>query len=101
MLKKGYLELERNFTQKGGEIDLILKSPDGFIVFVEVKSQRSDSDFSIYSSLSHQKKVSLKRTINKWLLSKGKLLKPWRVDFVGIIYKKPLVIEHFEFVDLN
>ncbi len=101
MLKKGFLELERNFTQKGGEIDLILKSPDDFIVFVEVKSQRPNSPFNIYSSLSHQKKVSLKRTINKWLVSNGKLLEPWRVDFVGIIYKIPLVIEHFEFINLG
>ncbi len=39
---KGYVILERNFTTKTGEIDIIAVG-DGFVIFVEVKSRLNDN----------------------------------------------------------
>lgn len=97
---KGYNLIEKNFSRKGGEIDLIFFSPDKMIVFVEVKTQKNSSPFSIYASLTKRKKKRLLVIINKWLLSKSLVSWPWRVDFVGIVYGKITSIEHFEFVSL-
>ncbi|MFS8130988.1 MAG: YraN family protein [Candidatus Dojkabacteria bacterium] len=98
---KGYKLLERNFTVKGGEIDIIMKF-DGFIVFVEVKSIYALSEYSIYNALSRKKKLFLKKTIDKWLLKNNLKNTPWRLDEIAMIrlpdstYK----IEHFEFIAL-
>lgn len=98
---KGFLILERNFTIRGGEIDLIL-SKDNFIVFVEVKSTPIKSEFSVFSSLSKNKKLTLKKTINEWLLRRDFIEKEWRFDFVGIQRDNGLFkIDHFEFVSLD
>jgi putative endonuclease len=40
LVKKGYKILERNFWKPWGELDIIAKSPDKTLVFVEVKTVR-------------------------------------------------------------
>ena len=37
--QKGYKTLARNYTIRGGEIDLIMRAPQGTLVFVEVKAR--------------------------------------------------------------
>lgn len=44
LLAKGYKILERNFTVRGGEIDIVAKDKDT-IVFVEVKSQIENNNY--------------------------------------------------------
>ncbi len=99
---KGYKLLERNFTVKGGEIDIIMSFED-FIVFVEVKSIYASSEFSIFNAISKKKKLFLKKTIDKWLLKNNLKHKPWRLDSIAI-QKYPgnrFEIEHFEFIALQ
>lgn len=42
LIKKGYSILERNWTCKFGEADIIAIDEDGTVVFVEVKTRRTD-----------------------------------------------------------
>jgi len=42
--RQGLVPLARNYRCKGGEIDLVMRAPDGTVVFVEVR-QRSASAF--------------------------------------------------------
>ncbi len=103
LLVKGYKLVERNFTCRLGEIDLICEK-DGFIVFIEVKSLDINSEFYIYSTLTKFKKKRLKKAINTWLLKHNKLEDVWRADFVGVLVDKASAnhkIEHFEFIDLS
>ncbi|MEP7103992.1 MAG: YraN family protein [Candidatus Dojkabacteria bacterium] len=99
--KKGFTLIEKNFTVKGGEIDLIM-SFDGFYVFIEVKSLNVFSPFSVYQSLTKRKKYFLRKTIDKWLLKNNLKSEPWRVDFVAIqtYPNKTSKIEHFEYIQI-
>jgi putative endonuclease len=101
LLSKRFTLIERNYTVKGGEIDLIMRS-DGFIVFVEVKSLSIFSEYSIYNAISRRKKYFLKKAIDKWLLMNNKKNHPWRCDSISIITNpgEKSLIEHFEFISL-
>jgi putative endonuclease len=99
----GYKRVLKNYTVKGGEIDLIMKDHE-FFVFVEVKSLRQGSSFSIYESLSSKKKRRLRFAINKWLIKNHFLNALWRLDFIGITSDNVnnfSSVEHFQFVSLN
>src|SRR5947208_2142160 len=76
---KGFSLIQQNFTISGGEIDLIMRDKS-FIVFVEVKSLRENSPYSLYSSLTKTKKKFLLRAIDRWLLKNGLKDSAWRVD---------------------
>jgi putative endonuclease len=41
--RRGWKLVERNFTCKAGEIDLIMEDPAGYLVFVEVKFRASSA----------------------------------------------------------
>jgi len=41
LLGKGYRIVTRNYQSRNGEIDCIAESPDGSLVFIEVKSMHS------------------------------------------------------------
>ena len=94
---QGLISIARNFTISGGELDLIMKDGD-FIVFIEVKSLRKNSEFYIFETLTNRKKRFLRNAINTWLLQNNFIDQVWRVDFIGIRGDK---IEYFKFIDLN
>jgi putative endonuclease len=98
---KGYKFIQRNFYCKYGEIDLIVENKD-FIVFVEVKSINENTEFSIYETLTDSKKKKLKKAINSWVSKNNVYQKPWRLDFIGIVYsvRDTGTIEHFEFINI-
>ena len=51
--KQGCLLVAHNYSQLVGEIDLILREPDGTLVFCEVKTRAKDSlDCLLYTSPS-------------------------------------------------
>lgn len=107
----GYRLISRNYTIRGGEIDLIFEfisdqdpgfGPGSEIVFVEVKGFDFATPFDKYSALHRKKLHSLRRAINKWLSIHDKQEAAWRLDFI-IITKKGVShkIEHFKNVDIN
>ena len=51
LMKKSYIIRERNWRVRYGEIDIIAYDPNGCMVFVEVKTRKSDN-FSLYQSQS-------------------------------------------------
>jgi putative endonuclease len=106
LVKHGFTILERNFTKKWGEIDVIAEK-DGKMHFIEVKSM--SFDFSALDSvtqpkygirpednMTQQKLTKLRRTIESYLMSvtqKERVLptgqaqkqsKPWQVDLLCI-----------------
>ncbi|MBN1915915.1 YraN family protein [Candidatus Dojkabacteria bacterium] len=95
--KKGFETVERNYLTKGGELDIVSLLGSCY-VFVEVKTREFDQDFDIFETISYQKRKSLVRTCNKWLMENNKEECEWRIDFVGVILKKGRIvkIEHLE-----
>lgn len=74
----GYVILERNYYCRYGEIDLIAKSPDGCVVFVEVKSRSNKRFGSASEALTRTKCEKIKRTSKAYIYEK-KL--NWDVDY--------------------
>lgn len=66
----GYVILERNYYCRYGEIDLIVKSPDGCIVFVEVKSRSNKHFGNAVEALTRTKCEKIKRTSKVYIYEK-------------------------------
>jgi len=94
LLKKGFSIIERNYTKKWGEIDIVAKK--GSIVhFVEVKSKTYHS--SIPNSIDSYKPedgmhpwklTRLRRTIQTYLLER-RVTNDWQFDLITV-YLDPI-----------
>ncbi len=71
MEKRGYSLVERNFTIRGGEIDLIMERGRE-LVFVEVKTRRNDHYGSPLESITPQKQRRMIRACEVFLCGKGR-----------------------------
>ncbi|MCH5193086.1 MAG: YraN family protein [Oscillospiraceae bacterium] len=80
--KKGYRILKRNFTVKGGEIDIIA-SKDGIIAFVEVKTRAPDPLVNGFEAVTAAKKRRIIRTSEKYSYRFPHDLQP-RFDIVWV-----------------
>lgn len=92
--KKGYLIIDRNWRTKGGEIDLIASTPDGLILFVEVKTRSSDSFGHPLEAINLDKQSRLMRLALAWLLANKKWNNPYRIDCAAVIMKNPPQIDY-------
>ena len=96
--KINYKFLTRNFRNKNGEIDLIVKDSD-IIVFVEVKSRYSYHFGLPCESVTYFKQKQI-LNISKYFLFKNKLLKyNCRYDVIEIYFNKndnTYFIEHIK-----
>jgi putative endonuclease len=88
--KKGYTIMKRNFTVKGGEIDIIAKK-DGFIAFVEVKTRSADFMSDGFSAVTEKKRRLIIRASEIYSLRYPHDLQP-RFDVVQIILDGKKVI---------
>ena len=97
--KHGYRILERNYSCRFGEIDLIV-SDRRFLVFVEVKLRKSDAFARASEFVDWKKQNRLRTTAELWLSLHETELQP-RFDVIEIYApegeetKKPL-INHLE-----
>ena len=89
-IQKWYCFLDKNFTIRGGEIDLIVEN-ESFIVFIEVKVVDSIEEWSGY--LSARKLQAIERSIEEYCYRKW-IEKEIRLDLVFV--KNQQVIEIFE-----
>ncbi len=92
--KQGFSVLERNYTKKWGEIDIIAMKK-GVIHFIEVKSKTVDPAFFAYykedegfdpkDNINYWKIKKLRRTIESYLISQRSGNIKWQFD-VAITY---------------
>ena len=91
---QGYEILERNFTAKTGEIDIIARQ-DGWLVFVEVKYRQNTAYGDPGEAVNVRKQNRIRRTAEVYLKKKGwSFAQPIRFDVVEILGKKIRVIKH-------
>ncbi|QQG40769.1 MAG: YraN family protein [Candidatus Levyibacteriota bacterium] len=95
LAKKGYSILERNFSNRYGEIDIIAKDKE-MLIFVEVKAKRGIEFGTPEEMITAYK---LKRVQNMaTIYMKGKNL-PCRIDVVAIVFSpdnKILSLTHYK-----
>ena len=81
-----------------GEVDLVMASANGAIVFVEVKTRRNEDYAQAQDAVTSKKQARLIRTA-KFFVKQYKIKdKPLRFDVVAVILgpKGPAQIRHYE-----
>lgn len=84
LLAKGYRLVHRNYRFGRGEIDLIMDSPDGELVFVEVKSNRVTQKGRPLERLDARKALRLQRLAQRYVWQAGQEHRDMRFDAVGV-----------------
>lgn len=94
LMKHGFSIIERNYTKKWGEIDIIAKKNEKFY-FIEVKSvscetlpdfsKNNESDKRPEENMHVWKMKRLSRTIQTYLISKRIGNTPWQFD-LALVY---------------
>ncbi|MEK7089430.1 MAG: YraN family protein, partial [Patescibacteria group bacterium] len=89
LVDKGFHIIERNARAPWGELDIVVVSPDKTLVFVEVKTVRSDNVLSINpeDEMSASKLTKFKKAAYLYANSHPKLVnedKGWRLDVIAI-----------------
>ena len=69
--KKKYIILEQQFRTRRGEIDLIARSPEGILCFVEVKTRKDDSFASAREFVTPAKQQRLRAAAQSYLVMCG------------------------------
>lgn len=99
--ERGYECLEHRRRCRSGELDLVVRAPDGVIVFVEVKTRRSRA-FGGVESVNARKFATLRRCATEWLqamVPDGYV--EIRFDIVEIIYdpERGMQLAHYEGIE--
>ena len=82
--KQGYRILERNYSTKVGELDIIAQDRDT-IVFVEVKARENANFGQPIESITPQKVRHIIRTAQWYLSAKRKFNSPCRFDVIEVL----------------
>lgn len=92
--KQGYKILERNkHYARFCEIDIIAEFKNT-VVFVEVKTRKSDNFGTPFEAISKTKYDNIKKGV-QYYLSENKV-KNYRIDVIGITLKPEMKIEHLK-----
>lgn len=108
LVDKGYKIIERNFWKPWGELDIIAKSPDKTLVFIEVKTMRQFGNSELPNSeeltpemqLTAAKLKKLQRTASLYAGYHPELInddRGWRIDLLALtIDGENCGIKHYE-----
>jgi putative endonuclease len=94
---KGYEVIGRNVYVGGGEIDVVTKKDD-MIIFIEVKTRKSDRYVDILDSIDDAKEEALVTSCEEYLIKNDLETVDYRIDLIGIILNNGIV-EKFEHVE--
>ena len=96
LTQRGAEILCRNFTVRGGEIDIIARQGE-CLLFVEVKTRRPDTLISGAAAVDAKKQRCIIRTAEQYLLKNPCDLQP-RFDVAEVAYSGSLV-RHIEYLE--
>jgi len=102
LVKKGYKIIDRNFRQPWGELDIIAKTPDKILVFIEVKTMNEYLKLGLQpeEQLTRAKLQKLKRMASLYAGHYPERVngqKGWRIDLLALtIIKENCDIRHYE-----
>lgn len=94
--KKGYKILRRNYTVKGGEIDIIAEK-DGMIAFVEVKTRSPDPLVNGLEAVTKAKQRRIIRTSEQYSYRNPHDLQP-RFDIAWVTVRDRKVVG-FQYIE--
>lgn len=102
LVKHSYTILEKNYLKRWGEIDIIAKSKEGELIFVEIKTRNVAVNNQLYypeDAVNYLKQNKLIKTAETYLYER-KISEntPWRIDVISIEMNKntrTAKIKHF------
>ncbi len=100
--KKGYTILARNYRKKFGEIDIIAKHEES-LVFIEVKTRKSQRFGTGFEAVDYKKQLQLSRIAQDYISSHEMIDMDARFDVVSIMLspetepKIEIIANAFEF----
>lgn len=83
LVRRHYRIIERNWRGAYGELDLIVTSPEGELVIVEVKTRSSARYGAAVESIDSEKYRRLHLLARQWSLAHG-LKSEYRIDVVAL-----------------
>lgn len=95
---RGYKILDRNYSNYFGEIDIIAKKGE-YVIFVEVKTRKSDDYGNPADAVNYTKQQKIYRTAQSYILENN-LDADYRFDIVEVMYK-PTVFGGFKTYKIN
>lgn len=102
LVNKGYKIIERNYRKPWGELDIIAKSPDKILVFIEVKTMRQNpaiAGLQPEDQMTASKMKKFKRAAELYSKNNENLVNDngWRCDLLALtITGKNYIINHYE-----
>ena len=93
---KGYKLIATNYRRRQGEIDLIFTDL-GQLVFVEVKTRRSEVYGTPAESIDRRKLEHLQKTAHLYLSENPQYKESWRIDLIAVkLSGKQICIAHLK-----
>ena len=90
LIKLGFTILDRNWRTKGGELDLIAKSPAGKVHFIEVKTRSSLAFGHPLEAIDRAKAHRLQKLSLAWLVTNNHFGCKYQVDVAAITLSRSL-----------
>lgn len=87
LLKKGFVLKQRNFRAGRYEIDLVMEDLGGFIVFIEVKTRRSDKYGMGREAVDWKKQANIIAAAENYIYINGLYERKIRFDVVEVDLK--------------
>jgi len=81
----GWDELDRNWRCAAGEIDLVMREPDGTVVFVEVKCRSGLGYGDPLEAITVGKLTKLRELAGWWLKAQPRRVPSVRLDAIGVL----------------
>jgi putative endonuclease len=93
LLEKNYELICRKYRSKRGEIDCVMKAPDGTLVFVEVKSSYSGACGNPFAWITPAKQATIVRIARQYLAEHHITATPCRFDCIAVFRDR---VEHIK-----
>lgn len=95
--RRGYRIAARNWRAAGGELDLVAISPDGAVVFVEVKTRRSEAFAPTVAVVNRRKQRHMAAAARQFLRRFRLTDRPARFDVITALAspREKTQIQHY------
>ncbi len=84
LVSLGYTTITRNYRCRLGEVDLVMRSPENILVFVEVRFRQGAFHGSATESVDYRKQQKLLLTARHFIASSRSPNQPARIDVIGV-----------------
>ena len=85
---RGYRILDRNWRIREGELDIVAESPNGVVVFVEVKSRTSVTFGDPLEGINSEKLLRIQKLALAWLATNQRLGSIYQIDVAGVLVSR-------------